>query len=122
VFSLRRDRGASSCWSAVARALPARAFMRPEVLGTKSPRRVADYQKSFATWRGPAEVMGYEIFIAPATPSDPGKTLASRHSTTREVRLCQCCDFAAQGHQTGPYAVTVSLLKVNSPYHLVNNC
>ena len=72
--------------------------------------------------RGPAEVMGHGIFIAPATTSDPGNALASRHSTTREVRLCQCCDFAAQGPQTGPYAVTLSLLKVNSPYQLVNNC
>jgi hypothetical protein len=84
--------------------------------------RVADDQTSFATLRGPAAVIGHGIFIAPATTSDPGNALASRHSTTREVRLCQCCDFAAQGPQTGPYAVTLSLLKVNSPYQLVNNC
>jgi hypothetical protein len=47
---------------------------------------------------------------------------ASGLSTTTEVRLCQCCDFAAQAHPNGHYAVTVSLLKVNSPCCSVNNC
>src|SRR6202020_1631967 len=122
VFAPRRDREGSSCWRAGVRAVPARAFRHSEVPGTKAPRRVADYPKSFAMLLRPAQVMGHEIFIAPAATSEPSKAPASRHSTTMEVTLCQCLDFAAQGPQTGPDAVTVSLLKVNLPYQLVNNC
>lgn len=119
---MRRDRGGGSCCLTVTKALPARAFMHSEVPETKLPRCVAGDNRSFAMVLGSAQVVGREIFVAPATSSDPGKTLASRHQTTREVRLCQSCDFAAQSHPIGHHAVTVSLPKVNSPYQFVNSC
>ncbi|GKU38175.1 hypothetical protein NJB14192_01730, partial [Mycobacterium montefiorense] len=72
--------------------------------------------------RGPGQLIGGEIFTGQLPPQPPGTAPASRLSTTTEVRPCQYYDFAAQSPQKGQNAVTVSLLKVNSPYRSVNNC